>query len=76
MRSVKFKSISYVKPNQAQVRLLVEETAANGGTLQYHKIATIVFEYAKLDLTEEERYINPLGFRVTEYRVDEDALPR
>lgn len=76
LRSVKFKSISYVKPNQAQVRLLVEETAANGGTLQYHKIATIVFEYAKLDLTEEERYINPLGFRVTEYRVDEDALPR
>jgi type IV secretion system protein VirB8 len=75
-RSVKFKSISYIKPNQAQVRLLVEETAANGGTLQYHKIASIVFEYAKLELTNEERYINPLGFRVLEYRVDEDALPK
>lgn len=75
-RTVKFKSISYIKPNQAQVRLLIEETAANGGTLQYHKIASLVFEYAKLDLTNEERYINPLGFRVTEYRVDEDALPK
>lgn len=75
-RSVKFKSISYIKPNQAQVRLLIEETAANGGTLQYHKIASVVFEYVKLDLTNEERYINPLGFRVTEYRVDEDALPK
>jgi type IV secretion system protein VirB8 len=77
-RVVKFKSISYSpnKPNQAQVRLLIEETAANGGTLQYHKIASLVFEYAKLDLTSEERYINPLGFRIMEYRVDEDALPK
>ncbi len=75
-RSVKFKSISYIKPNQAQVRLLIEETAANGGTLQYHKIASLIFEYVKLDLTNEERYINPLGFRITEYRVDEDALPK
>jgi type IV secretion system protein VirB8 len=75
-RTVKFKSISYIKPNQAQIRLLIEETAANGGTLQYHKIASLVFEYAKLDLTSEERYINPLGFRVTEYRLDEDVLPK
>ncbi|MEQ1789181.1 MAG: type IV secretion system protein [Rickettsiales bacterium] len=75
-RRVKFKSISYIKPNQAQVRLLIEETAANGGTLQSHKIATVIFEYAKLDLNSEERYINPLGFRVTEYRVDEDTMPR
>lgn len=75
-RSVKFKSITYIKPNQAQARLLIEETAANGGTLQYHKIATVVFEYAKLELTNEERYINPLGFRATEYRVDEDAMPK
>jgi|CXWL01.1.fsa_nt_gi type IV secretion system protein VirB8 len=76
LRSVKFKSIIYPKPNQAQARLLIEETAANGGTLQYHKIATLVFDYVKLDLTNEERYINPLGFRVTDYRVDEDALPK
>ncbi len=75
-RTVKFKSITYLKPNQAQIRLLVEETAANGGTLQFHKIVTMVFEYVKLDLNSEERYINPLGFHVTEYRVDEDALPK
>ena len=75
-RTVKFKSISYIKPNQAQARLLIEETAANGGTLQYHKIASLIFEYANLELTNEERYINPLGFRVKEYRLDEDALPK
>jgi type IV secretion system protein VirB8 len=75
-RHVKFKSISYIKANQAQVRLLIEETAANGGTLQSHKIATLIFEYAKLNLNNEERYINPLGFRVTDYRVDEDTMPK
>lgn len=76
VRSVKFKSITYVKPQLAQARLLIEETAANGGTTQYHKIATISFEYAKLQLNTEERYINPLGFRVIDYRIDEDALPK
>jgi type IV secretion system protein VirB8 len=75
-RNVKFKSITYLKPNHAQIRLLVEESAANGGTLQFHKIVTIIFEYTRLELNNEERYINPLGFHVTEYRVDEDALPK
>lgn len=75
-RSVKFKSITYRQQNQAQARLLIEETTASGSILQSHKIATIVFEYAKLELTSDERYINPLGFRVLEYRIDEDAAPR
>jgi type IV secretion system protein VirB8 len=76
LRAVKFKSITYIQPQLAQARLLIEETAVNGGVNQYHKIATIKFEYAKLQLNTEERYINPLGFRVVEYRIDEDALPK
>ena len=76
VRSVKFKSISYTKSDFVQARLLIEETSANGIVTQFHRIASIKFEYVKLDLTNEERYINPLGFRVTDYRIDEDALPR
>lgn len=75
-RSTRFKSITYLKPNQVQARIMVEETAANGGTLQFHKIVTLVFQYVKIELNTEERYINPLGFQVIEYRVDEDALPK
>lgn len=75
-RYVKFKSISYLKPRQAQARLLIEETTPNGGTVQYNKIATIYFDYTKLQLTAEERYINPLGFIVKDYRVDEDSLTK
>ncbi len=75
LRTVKFKSIIYIKPQLAQVRLLVEEKS-NSGYNQQHKIVLIGFEYIKMNLTTEDRYLNPLGFRVTEYRVDEDILQK
>ncbi len=75
-RTVRFRSITYLKPDMAQARLLIEETPAKGETVQYYKIATISFEYAKLELTPEERYINPLGFRVKEYRLDEEIAAK
>uniref|UniRef100_UPI002B05C67C type IV secretion system protein n=1 Tax=Citrobacter koseri TaxID=545 RepID=UPI002B05C67C len=31
-------------------------------------IATIAYEYKALPMTAQQRYINPLGFRVTSYR--------
>ncbi len=75
-RSVKFKSISYLSPQLAQARIIVEEKGDNVPPNQQHKIVLLAFEYIKLNLTSEERYINPLGFRVTEYRLDEDTLPK
>jgi type IV secretion system protein VirB8 len=74
-RTVKFKSITYLTPTQAQARLLIEEKS-EGAYLQQHKIATIEFQYIKLSLNPEERYINPLGFRVTSYRIVEEAIQR
>jgi type IV secretion system protein VirB8 len=75
-RSIKFKSISYLNPQLVQARILVEEKNESAGINQQHKIVLVAFEYIKLNLTAEERYINPLGFRVTDYRIDEDSLPR
>lgn len=76
LRSVKFKSITYLKPNVAQVRVLIEEKGDNIGSAQLHRIILIAFEYIKLQLTAEDRYLNPLGFRVTDYRIDEDILQK
>lgn len=73
IRTVKFKSITYLNPQWVQARLLIEE---KGGGAPQHKIVFLTFEYIKMNLTNEERYINPLGFRVTDYRVDEDGSPR
>lgn len=76
VRTVKFKSITYLNPQLVQARVLIEERGPNIGYLQYHKIVLLAFEYIKMNLTIEERYINPLGFRVTDYRVDEDILQK
>ena len=75
LRTVKFKSITYLNPQLIQARLLIEEKQ-EANVVQYHKIALVAFEYIKLSLTNEERYINPLGFRVTDYRLDEDILQK
>ncbi|MBQ9620183.1 MAG: type IV secretion system protein [Neisseriaceae bacterium] len=38
-------------------------------------IATITFDYLNKPTKEEDRLINPLGFQVTNYRIDPEALP-
>ncbi len=76
IRTIKFKSISYLNPQLVQARILIEEKSGGGGYSQQHKIVILAFEYAKMSLTPEERYINPLGFHVTDYRVDEDVLQK
>lgn len=75
-RTVKFQSITYLNPHLVQARVLVQETAGGGAMTQRYMIILLAFEYVKMNLTSEERYINPLGFRVTEYRVDEDVMQK
>lgn len=76
LRTVKIKSITYLNPQLVQARVLVEERGGDASYTQQHKIILIAFEYIKMTLSMEERYINPLGFRVTDYRVDEDVLQK
>jgi type IV secretion system protein VirB8 len=73
-RSVKFKSITYISPQVAQVRVLITERPDKVAPMEYNRIILVAFEYIKMNLTTEERYLNPLGFRVVEYQVNEDAL--
>lgn len=74
-RAIKFKSITYLNPQLVQARVLIEERSANN-LAQQHLIILLAFEYTNIALNSEERYINPLGFRVTDYRVDEDTLQK
>jgi type IV secretion system protein VirB8 len=75
-RSIKFQSITYLNPQLLQARILIEEKGDNVAPAQFHKIVLVGFQYAQMSLTNEERYINPLGFQVTEYRIDEDILQK
>lgn len=74
-RQVEIKSVQFLDSNRAQVRLTVKEGRKNNPATQTakHYIALITFQFANLDLTPDDLAINPLGFRVTEYRLDQDS---
>lgn len=73
-RSIRFKSITYIGPQTIQARVLISEKPDKMPPTEYHRIILLRFEYVKMNLTTEERYLNPLGFRVTEYQINEDVL--
>lgn len=52
------------------VRFSVHETT--GARRVFHKIAVIEFKYNSMELSADEMDINPLGFQVISYRVDND----
>ena len=74
IRTVKFKSITYHSPQVVQIRVLITEKPDKIAAVELHRIVLLSFEYVKMNLTNEERYLNPLGFRVTDYQINEDSL--
>jgi type IV secretion system protein VirB8 len=67
------KSISFIKDNVALVRY-VKEINEGREIKKTHWAATITFEYVSGAIADSVREINPLGFQVTDYRVDADAV--
>jgi type IV secretion system protein VirB8 len=64
------KSWSKLDAKKYMLRFSVNETAGDKRVLS--KLAVIDFDYVPMELTETERDINPIGFQVTGYRVDDD----
>lgn len=72
---VRVKSVSFIKDNVALVRYVKEiERGASERPQASHWAATLVFKYSGSPMSEKDRAVNPLGFQVTEYRNDPDAL--
>lgn len=68
---LKVRSIQFLDGGKtAQIRFTVVESRGP----KYDKIATIAFDFVQMEMTTEERYVNPLGFQVTGYRVDDEIL--
>ncbi|WP_010103742.1 virB8 family protein [Verminephrobacter aporrectodeae] len=70
----RIKSTSFINPNVALVRYTKEIERGLDNPQVTHWAATITFKYTKAPMAEKDRAINPLGFQVTEYRNDPDAL--
>lgn len=60
--------------NAKQIRILVRHIKDNRAIKEEHKIIYLKYRFANLNISLEDRLINPLGFLVTEYRVDQDFV--
>ncbi|MBM3552099.1 MAG: virB8 family protein [Alphaproteobacteria bacterium] len=72
--TVRVKAISLLSDNVASVRYLTESRKGDE-TRTAHWIATLTFAYVNAPMASTDRLINPLGFQVSEYRADPEALP-
>jgi type IV secretion system protein VirB8 len=74
-RLIKIKSITFPKTIAGQTGFLAQvhfkSEDKNGSK---NRVSTINFIFADLVLTQEERAVNPLGFQVIGYRVDDETL--
>jgi type IV secretion system protein VirB8 len=67
------KSISLINSNVVSVRYIRTITRGEDvGTT--HWVATITYSYANAPISSSDRLVNPLGFVVSEYRADPEAL--
>ena len=64
------KSWSKLEQHKYIIRFSVTETGGNKKV--YNKIAVVSYAYIPMELTDAERDINPVGFQVNGYRVDDD----
>jgi type IV secretion system protein VirB8 len=70
---VRILNVSFITPLVASVRYeRTERLAARATTTLW--TATVTFKYSRASLKESNRLINPLGFLVTDYRVDPEVV--
>ncbi|MDX2083133.1 MAG: type IV secretion system protein [Rickettsiales bacterium] len=70
---VRIKSIQFADANTAQIRLLTSTTISDKTTAK-DQVITMNFFFADLNLTMEERLINPLGFQVSKYAIADEVF--
>lgn len=67
---IDIKSWSEIAPKQFLVRFSITESG--GAKRVFNKVAVIKYDFIAMELTDEEFEINPIGFQIIGYRVDED----
>ncbi|MGL9717809.1 MAG: virB8 family protein [Wolbachia sp.] len=70
----KIRSTQKLDDDTLQVRFAVEFTRKDGSSTRKNKIVIMSYRYASLEMNDQQRYVNPLGFQVTSYRVDDEYV--
>ncbi|OJH32799.1 Type IV secretion system protein virB8 [Wolbachia endosymbiont of Armadillidium vulgare] len=71
---LKIRSIQKLGNDALQVRFSIEFTRKDGNSSRKNKIVVMSYKYASLEMNDQQRYINPLGFQVISYRVDDEYV--
>jgi type IV secretion system protein VirB8 len=71
--SIQIVNVSFIAKNIAQVRYQRSERKSGGEVLS-RWVATVEFRYVSQPASEDARAVNPLGFQVTGYRNDPEAV--
>ena len=84
-RDIRIRSMSYIQnPNVRgitadktpskiiQARITTMDSMPNAADVVQQWVVTITFEYATLNLNEEEQLLNPLGYTVTSYQIQRE----
>jgi type IV secretion system protein VirB8 len=73
---VKVRSVSQLSENSALVRFASTRRDQGAAEQQMENwVAVIKYRYSSAPMTVEDRYVNPLGFEVIDYRKDAETLP-
>ncbi len=72
IRTAELKSLILQDQNTAQIRIRLVVDGAQRATMD--KIILLSFEYNNLEISDDKRLINPLGFTITSYRIDDERL--
>jgi type IV secretion system protein VirB8 len=72
----KVRSVTQLTAGSAMVRFASVRRDSEGTEYpQENWVAVIKYRYSNAPMAAEARYVNPLGFEVTDYRVDAETLP-
>jgi type IV secretion system protein VirB8 len=80
LRDVKIRSMVYItnpadkrksddQSKILQARITTTESTPNSSDRENFWVVTVTFQYANLDLTQDEQLLNPLGYTVTSYQI-------
>jgi type IV secretion system protein VirB8 len=73
--SVRIKSILFQEQNTAQIRIVRQIEIPESTTKTIDEVITMGFYFSpNIQLTTEERLINPLGFQVNKYSITEEVF--
>jgi type IV secretion system protein VirB8 len=72
---IQLKSLVFINESTAQIRFKQSIIGGgNEGVSNMNKIVYMEFTFSNIEMNDEQRYLNPLGFRVTKYRIEDEKV--